>query len=208
VLRAPWCCGTLTGMTADRLYLTGRDEADALLARDPNALLLGMVLDQQIPMEKAFSGPAVIAQRMGGLDVAVIAATDPEVFKEICSRPPAVHRFPGSMAGRVQSVCQVLVEQYHGDAAAIWADVPTGAQLLERIGALPGFGAQKAAIFVALLGKQYDVEPDGWREAAGAYGEPGSRRSVADVVDDESLDEVRASKKAAKAAARAASGRP
>lgn len=194
-------------MTAKRLYLTGRAEADALLARDPNALLLGMVLDQQIPMEKAFSGPAVIAERMGALDVAAIAAADPAVFKEICSRPPAVHRFPGSMAGRVQSVCQVLVEQYEGDAANIWADVESGAALLERIEDLPGFAAQKAGIFVALLGKQYGVTPGGWREAAGAYGEEGSRRSVADVVDAESLHAVRASKKAAKAVTKTASGR-
>lgn len=194
-------------MTAMRLYLTGKTEADALLARDANALLLGMALDQQIPMEKAFGGPAVIAERMGGLDIAAIAAADPEVFKEICARPPAVHRFPGSMAGRVQLLCQILVEQYDGDAANIWADVPSGAALLERIADLPGFAAQKAGIFLALLGKQYGVTPDGWREAAGAYGEEGSRRSVADVVDDESLQAVRASKKAAKAAAKAGSGR-
>jgi uncharacterized HhH-GPD family protein len=193
-------------MTAKHLHLTGRPEADELLARDPNALLLGMVLDQQIPMEKAFSGPAVIAERMGGLDVPSIAAADPEAFKEICSRPPAVHRFPGSMAGRVQSVCQVLVDRYDGSAANIWTGVPSGAELLERIGELPGFGAQKAAIFVALLGKQYGVTPDGWREAAGAYGEQGSRRSVADVIDDESLEAVRASKRAAKAAAKATNG--
>src|ERR1700710_88318 len=114
-------------MTADRLYLTGRADADDLLARDPNALLLGMVLDQQIPMEKAFSGPAVLADRMGTLDIRAIAAADPEVFKEICARPPAVHRFPGSMAGRVQSVCQMLVADYDGDAANVWADVDTGA---------------------------------------------------------------------------------
>ncbi len=191
-------------MTADRLYLTGNPEADALLAGDPNALLLGMVLDQQIPMEKAFSGPAVIAERMGGLDVRAIADADPEEFKELCSRPPAVHRFPGSMSARVQSVCQVLVESYGGDAAQLWQGVDTGAELLRRVGALPGFGAQKAAIFVALLGKQYGVTPSGWREAAGAYGEQGSYRSVADVVDEESLGAVRASKKAAKAAAKAA----
>ena len=194
-------------MTVDRLYLTGNLEADALLAGDPNALLLGMVLDQQIPMEKAFSGPAVIAQRMDGLDVRAIAATDPEVFKEICARPPAVHRFPGSMSGRVQSVCQVLVEQYDSDAANIWADVTSGSELLKRIAALPGFGAQKAGIFLALLGKQYGVTPDGWREAAGAWGEEGARRSVADVVDDESLGQVRATKKAVKAAAKTASTR-
>lgn len=192
-------------MTADRLYLTGRADADALLAGDPNALLLGMVLDQQIPMEKAFSGPAVIAERMGGLDVRAIADADPDEFKQLCATPPAVHRFPGSMSARVQSVCRVLVESYDGDAARLWSDVDSGEELLRRIGALPGFGAQKAAIFVALLGKQYGVTPSGWRTAAGAYGEEGSRRSVADVVDEESLGAVRASKKAAKAAAKATS---
>jgi uncharacterized HhH-GPD family protein len=188
-------------MTAKSLYLTGKPDADELLAKDPNALLLGMVLDQQIPMEKAFSGPAVIAQRMGGLDVRAIAAADPEEFKAKFATPPAVHRFPGSMAGRVQSVCQVLVESYDGDAGNIWADVTSGDELLRRIGALPGFGAQKAGIFVALLGKQYGVTPKGWREAAGQWGEDGAHRSVADVVDDESLDAVRATKKAVKAAA-------
>lgn len=201
-------CARLVAVTADHLYLTGRADADALLAGDPNALLLGMVLDQQVPMEKAFSGPAVIAERMGGLDVRAIADADPEEFKQLCSRPPAVHRFPGSMAARVQSVCQVLVDSYGGDAARIWQDVDSGAELFGRIAALPGFGAQKAAIFVALLGKQYGVTPPGWREAAGAYGEHGSRRSVADVVDDESLGAVRASKKAAKAAAKAAQNTP
>jgi uncharacterized HhH-GPD family protein len=193
-------------MTADLLHLTGRPDADALLAADPNALLLGMVLDQQIPMEKAFSGPAVIAERMGGLDVRAIADADPEEFKELCARPPAVHRFPGSMSARVQSVCRVLVESYDGDAGQLWRDVDSGAELLRRVGALPGFGAQKAAIFVALLGKQYGVTPPGWREAAGVYGEEGSRRSVADVVDEESLGAVRASKKAAKLAAKAGAG--
>ena len=193
-------------MTATRMYLTGDDKADALLASDGNALLIGMVLDQQVPMEKAFSGPAVIAERMGGhLDVAAIAAADPEEFAALCSRPPAVHRFPGSMAGRVQGVCRVLVESYGGDAVNLWTDVPSGVELRKRIAALPGFGAQKAAIFLALLGKQYGVQPPGWREAAGAFGEDGSRVSVADVVDEESLGQVRAAKKAAKAAAKAAS---
>ena len=190
-------------MTAERLYLTGRADADALLSRNPDALLLGMVLDQQIPMEKAFLGPAVLAERMGALDVGAIAAVDPDEFKELFSLPPAVHRFPGSMAQRVQSVCQVLVDTYDGNAENLWADVDSGVELLRRISALPGFGAQKAAIFVALLGKQYGVTPDGWREVAGIYGIKGSRASVADVVDDQSLDAVRASKKAAKAAARA-----
>ena len=193
-------------MSATRMYLTGDDRADALLASDGNALLIGMVLDQQVPMEKAFSGPAVIAERMGGhLDVAAIAAADPEEFAALCSRPPAVHRFPGSMAGRVQGVCRVLVESYGGDAVNLWTDVPSGVELRKRIAALPGFGAQKATIFLALLGKQYGVQPPGWREAAGAFGEDGSRISVADVVDEESLGQVRAAKKAAKAAAKVAS---
>ena len=190
-------------MTKTELHLTGNPEADALLAEDPNALLLGMVLDQQIPMEKAFAGPSVLAGRMGGLDVRAIADANPEEFRKIFAGPPAVHRFPGSMGGRVQQVCRALVDEYEGDAARIWDGVTSGAELKRRIAALPGFGAQKAAIFVALLGKQYGVRPEGWREAAGGYGEEGSRRSVADVVDDASLQEVRAYKKAAKQAAKA-----
>lgn len=189
-------------MTASSLYLTGRAEADALLARDGNALLLGMVLDQQVPMEKAFFGPSVIAERMDGkLDVAAIASAHPERFAALCSAPPAVHRFPGSMARRVQEVCRVLVEQYGGDAENLWGGVADGAELKHRVGALPGFGDQKASIFVALLGKQYGVTPPGWREAAGAYGDDGSRISVADVTDYDSLEQVRAAKKAAKLAA-------
>ncbi len=190
-------------MTTD-FYLTGNPDADALLAADANAVLLGMVLDQQITMEKAFSGPAVIADRMGGtLDVAAIAAADPEEFAALCSTPPAVHRFPGSMAGRVQAVARELVEHWGGRAENLYAAADTGAELRERIAALPGFGAQKAAIFVALLGKRFGVQPTGWAEAAGPYGVAGSRVSVADVEDPESLQLVRAAKKAAKAAARA-----
>lgn len=190
---------------ADRnLWLTGNAEADTLLSTDPNALLLGMVLDQQVPMEKAFSGPAVIAARMGGrLDVAAIAAADPAEFATLCSTPPAVHRFPGSMAGRLQQVCRVLVDSYGGSAQGLWQDVTTGKELRARIAGLPGFGAQKAAIFTALLGKQYGITPAGWREAAGSYGAEGSHLSVADVVDERSLTLVRAAKKAAKAAAKA-----
>ncbi|MEP6559762.1 MAG: HhH-GPD-type base excision DNA repair protein [Nakamurella sp.] len=191
-------------MTASEMYLTGDSAADSLLASNPNALLIGMVLDQQVTMEKAFAGPAVIAERMGGrLDVLAIAHSDPELFAAICAERPAVHRFPGAMAKRVQSTCQVLVESYDGSAENIWADVASGAELRDRIAALPGFGAQKAAIFTALLGKQYGVRPVGWEQAAGSYGEPGSFRSVADVVDPTSLAKVRASKKAAKAAAKA-----
>lgn len=158
-------------------------------------------------MEKAFSGPAVIAQRMGGrLDVRAIADADPEQFAALCAERPAVHRFPAAMAKRVQATCRVLVDEYDGDATNLWAGVADGPELLKRIAALPGFGAAKAPIFLALLGKQYGVQPDGWREAAGVYGEAGSHRSVADVVDQPSLELVRAAKKAAKAAAKAASG--
>lgn len=192
------------------LYLTGDAAADTLLSNDSNALLIGMVLDQQVPMEKAFSGPAVIAERMGGrLDVAAIATMDPERFAALCSERPAVHRFPGSMAGRIQAVCRDLVEHYGGDAANLWAGVADGAELQRRIAALPGFGPAKSQIFTALLGKQYGVTPPGWREAAGPYGAEGSRVSVADITDDESLQQVRAAKKAAKAkkaAAKAGAG--
>jgi uncharacterized HhH-GPD family protein len=186
------------------LRLTGDAAADRLLSDDANALLIGMVLDQQVPMEKAFSGPAVIAERMGGrLDVSAIAACDPEEFAAVCSRRPAIHRFPGSMAARIQAVCRTLVQDYDGDAANLWANVADGLALKKRIAALPGFGAAKAAIFVALLGKQYAVTPAGWREAAGDLGAEGTTLSVADIVDDATLEAVRASKKAAKAAAKA-----
>nr|WP_026875913.1 HhH-GPD-type base excision DNA repair protein [Jiangella gansuensis] len=187
------------------LYLAGDPEADEILARDPFALLVGMLLDQQVPMEKAFSGPSVIASRLGAtsLDPAAIAAHDPEQFAELVSRTPAVHRFPGSMAGRIQKVAAFVAERYDNDAAAIWSDAGTGAELLKRLKALPGFGEQKAKIMVALLGKQFGVQPEGWREAAGAYGEEGSTRSVADVVDAESLARVRATKRELKRAAKA-----
>ncbi|AZI57684.1 Fe-S cluster assembly protein HesB [Nakamurella antarctica] len=184
-------------------YLTGIPEADALLARDANALLLGMVLDQQIMMEKAFAGPAVIAERMGGtLDVAAIAGAAPDEFASLCSAKPAIHRFPGSMAGRLQALCQVLVDEYGRDASNIWATVSSGAELKNRIAALPGFGDEKASIFIAFLGKQYGVTPDGWREAAGRYGIEGTFISLADACDLESITLVRASKKAAKLAAK------
>lgn len=190
-------------MSANLFYLTGNEVADALLASNANALLLGMVLDQQVTMEKAFAGPAVIAERMGGtLDVAAIAAADPEEFAAMCARPPAIHRFPGSMAGRLQAVCRILVEDWNGDAAEMWGGAKTGAELKKRIADLPGFGDQKASIFTALLGKQFGITPRGWREAAGPYGEAKTFRSVADIRDPESLKLVRESKKAAKAAAK------
>ncbi len=184
--------------------MTGDETADRLLDEDPFALLTGMLLDQQYPMEAAFSGPAKIADRMGGLDVHRIAAADPDEFVALCTTPPAVHRYPGSMAGRIQAVARVVVDDYDGDVTRIWtADDPDGATVLRRLKALPGFGDQKARIFLALLGKQRGVQPAGWREAAGAYGEDGSRRSIADVTDEMSLQQVRETKKAAKAAARA-----
>lgn len=187
------------------LYLAGEPAADELLARDPFALLVGMLLDQQFPMERAFAGPALIVERLGttGLDPAVVAAHDPDDFAALVTGPPAVHRFPGAMAARIQKLAESVVDGYGGDAAAIWATAGSGAELLRRAKALPGFGDQKARILVALLGKQFGVRPDGWREAAGAYGDEDSTRSVADVVDAESLAKVRAFKREAKRAAKA-----
>jgi uncharacterized HhH-GPD family protein len=179
-------------------------EANKLLSTDPLALLIGMVLDQQIPLEKAFSSPYVLAQRLGHAPTAVeLAEFDPEALIEIFAKPPALHRFPKAMAARVQEVCRALVEHYDGDAAGLWAGAADGRELLKRVASLPGFGKQKSQIFVALLGKQYGVEPAGWREAAGGYGEAGSFKSVADIVDGESLGRVRAYKKEMKAAAKA-----
>ena len=184
-------------------------EANALLDRDPLAVLVGLTLDQQITMEKAFTSPYVLAERLGHEPTATeLADFAPDELIAIFSRPPALHRFPKAMAARVQEVCRVLVDQYGGDAAALWSDAPTGAELYKRIFALPGFGKQKSQIFVALLGKQYGVQPPGWREAAGGYGEADSYRSVADIVDDESLAKVRAYKKQLKADARASGAAP
>ena len=192
------------------LHLSQDPDADALLSRDPLALLLGMLLDQQIPMEKAFRGPAVLLERLGHLDAARIAETDPDAFAAVMATPPAVHRFPGSMATRVQDLCRALVEHHGGRAEAVWAGAEDGtadgAEVLRRLEALPGFGRQKAQIFLALLGKQRGVTPRGWREAAGKYGEDGALRSIADVVSPETLQEVRSSKQAVKAEAKAAGG--
>ncbi|GAA1196045.1 putative HhH-GPD family protein [Kitasatospora gansuensis] len=190
---------------ATEIHLAQQDEADELLGRSPLAALVGMLLDQQIPMEWAFTGPRTILDRIGGddLDAHRIAAYDPEEFATLVSEKPAVHRYPGSMAKRVQQLCQFLVAEYGGEAAAVWAGVATGAELLKRLEALPGFGKQKSQIFLALLGKQYGVRPKGWREAAGAYGEQGSYRSVADITGPESLVKVRAHKQEMKQAAKA-----
>ena len=186
------------------LKLVQDPEADALLESNPFALLVGMLLDQQIPMEVAFAGPRKIAERMGGFDAHDIADCDPDAFIALCSERPAVHRFPGSMGKRVQDLARVIVDEYAGNAAALWtAGDPDGREVFRRLKALPGFGDQKAKIFLALLGKQYGVTPAGWREAAGDYGKAGTHMSVADVIDAGSLDKVRSYKKQMKAAAKA-----
>ncbi|GAA0386989.1 HhH-GPD-type base excision DNA repair protein [Streptomyces luteireticuli] len=194
--------------TEHPLRLAQQTEADALLSRSPLAALTGMLLDQQIPMEWAFTGPYTIARRLGrdDLDAHEIAAYDPEAFEELCARKPAVHRYPAAMAKRVQVLCRYLVEHYDGDVTALWRDAGSGRELLARLEDLPGFGTQKARIFLALLGKQLGVRPEGWRAAAGPYGEEGSRRSVADITGPGSLAEVRAYKQEMKRAAKAAKG--
>ncbi|RDG37141.1 HhH-GPD-type base excision DNA repair protein [Streptomyces corynorhini] len=188
------------------IHLAQQPEADALLGRSPLAALVGMLLDQQVPMEWAFSGPWTLAVRMGrdDLDAHEIAAHDPDTFVELFTRKPAVHRYPGSMAKRVQQLCQYLVEHYDGDPTAIWRDVATGAEVRDRLGELPGFGRQKSQIFLALLGKRFGVRPEGWRKAAGPYGDEGAYRSAADITGPESLAKVRAFKQEAKRAAKAA----
>lgn len=179
-------------------------EANKLLSEDPLALLIGMTLDQQDKLEKAFNAPFVLAQRLGHVaTVQELADFDPEALIVVFAGPPALHRFPKAMAGRVQEVCRVLLDRYDGDAASLWTNAESGAELVKRVGSLPGFGKQKSQIFTALLGKQFGVQPPGWREAAGAYGEEGSFRSVADIVDGASLDKVRAYKREMKAAAKA-----
>jgi uncharacterized HhH-GPD family protein len=191
-----------------RLFLAQEPAADELLEQDPLALLIAMLLDQQIPLEKAFVGPYRLAERLGAdhLDAAAIAEHDPDSFREIYATPPAIHRFPGSMAERTQKLCRAIVETYDGRAETVWTAATSGPDLLRRLGELPGFGKQKAQIFTALLGKQFGVDLAGWREAAGAYGEPGSLRSVADIVDAQSLTKVREFKRQMKADAKASKG--
>ncbi len=179
------------------------DDADKVLSEDPFALLVGMLLDQQYPMEHAFRGPWKILERFGTLEPAAIAAADPEAFADLCATPPAIHRYGRSMAGRVQQLAQVVRYDYAGHAERIWTEAADATDLLARLRALPGFGDQKARIFAALVGKQLDVRPAGWQEAVGPYAEDGSYRSVADVVDAESLQKVREFKQAAKAEAKA-----
>jgi uncharacterized HhH-GPD family protein len=200
-LIAPGCWHD--GAMASELHITDDPAADRLLSEDPLALLIGMLLDQQVAMETAFSGPAKIQERLGAFDAGSIADHDAEAFADLCRTPPAVHRYPVSMAERIQTLCVAIRDDWGGDASAIWTrDDPDGAEVLKRLKKLPGFGEQKARIFVALLGKQYGFAGAGWREAAGPYGEDGSFRSVADIVSPESLTKVREHKRAAKAAAK------
>lgn len=190
-----------------RLHLSGDERADQLISDDPLALLVGMVLDQQITIEQAFRGPAELVDRLGldvPLDAGRIASMDPDTLSEAFGRRPSIHRYPSSMAARVQSLCRIIAEEYGGDASRIWTDAQSGLELRRRLEALPGFGSQKARIFVALCGKQLGVQPPGWEDASAPFGEPGSFRSVADIVDAASLAEVRLRKREAKAAAKAA----
>ena len=189
------------------LYITGDEAADALLNTNPNALLIGMLLDQQVPMEWAFTGPATLQQRLGHLDPATIAAIDEESFVAICCEKPAIHRFPASMGKRIQQVCAFLVEHHDGDAANIWRNVDTGRDVFGRLKALPGYGDEKSKIFVAILAKTQGIAPDGWREAAGKFGDD-VPRSVADIHDEASLAVVREWKKAQKAAKKDKQDRP
>jgi uncharacterized HhH-GPD family protein len=182
----------------ETFYITGDPDADQLLHDDPLALLLGMLFDQQVPMEWAFASPAKLKERLGGLDANAIAAMDQEAFVSICCEKPAIHRFPGSMGKRAHELCQVLSEEYDGDTAAIWNGVDSGAEVLKRLKALPGFGDEKAKIFLAVLAKRMGVTPAGWEEAAAPFSDD-NRRTVADADTPEHLQEVRAWKKMMKA---------
>ena len=196
---------SLASSAVAELHLSGNPEADRLLSGDPLALLIGMVLDQQIPLERAFSSPLDLKARLGGrLDAGEIAGMDPERLAAAFAERPALHRFPAANAKRVQELCRIVVDEYGGDAAAVWTGAGDGDELYRRVKALPGFGDQKARIFVGLLGKQLGVKPVGWQEAAGRFGQPGTYMSVADIVDGESLGRVRAYKQELKAAAKKA----
>jgi uncharacterized HhH-GPD family protein len=189
------------------LYITGDPAKDGLLNNDATALLIGMLLDQQVPMEWAFAGPATLHQRLGHLDPSKIAAMDADDFVAVCAAKPAIHRFPGSMGRRIHELCAVLADQYGGEGANLWAGVTTGDELYRRLRALPGYGEEKARIFVAILAKRQGVAPPGWQEAAGKFGDD-APRSVADVHDPASLTAVREWKKAQKAAKRDKQDRP
>ena len=192
---------------AGTLYITGDTAADKLLNTNANALLLGMLLDQQVPMEWAFNGPATLKKRLGHLDPKKIAAMDVDEFVSICCEKPAIHRFPGSMGKRIHAVCEALVADYKGNAANIWKGVDDADEVYRRLRALPGYGDEKSKIFIAILAKTQGIEPQGWRQAAGKFGDD-TPRSVADVHDEVSLGKVREWKKAQKAAKKDKQDRP
>lgn len=192
-------------MSSRTIRIAQDEHADKVLSTDDFGLLVGMLLDQQFPMERAFAGPAKILDRFGTLDPAAIAQAEPEAFADLCATPPAIHRYGRSMAGRIQQLAAAIVEDYDGRPANIWETADSAKELLRRLKALPGFGDQKARIFAALLGKQLGVTPDGWREVIGPYAEEGATRSAADIVDPASLQAVRDFKQAAKAKAKAGS---
>jgi uncharacterized HhH-GPD family protein len=185
------------------LHVTGEDGVDRLLSDSPLALVIAMVLDQQVPLERAFRSPYELKERLGGrLDAAEVAAMDPEALAAVFGRKPALHRFPTSMARRVQEVCAIVADSYGGDASRIWTSASDGQRLLANVQSLPGFGQQKARIFVALLGKQLGVRPPGWEQAASPFGEAGSFRSVADIDSPAALAKVRQTKQELKARAK------
>ena len=186
--------------TAPAIPITGDTEADLLLERDPFALLLGMLLDQQVPMEWAFLGPYTLRERLGGrLDAAAIAAMDPEELVAVFCAKPAMHRYPAAMARRVHELCVHVVELYGGDASKIWFRVTDGDELYRRVRALPGYGEEKAKIFLAILAKRLGKKPAGWEVAAAPFSDH-VPRSVADVSSAKALEQVREFKKARKAA--------
>ena len=185
------------------IHITGDPDADQVLTASPFALLVGMMLDQQYPMEHAFRGPHKVLTRFGSIEPGAIAAADPEEFAALCTTPPAIHRYGRSMAARLQALAALVETDYDGHAERLWTEAATGKELLARVMSLPGFGKQKAQIFVALLAKQLGVRPDGWERVVGDYALDGYR-SVADVTDPASLQKVRDFKKAKKAAASAA----
>jgi uncharacterized HhH-GPD family protein len=193
----------MTTMTTRAIHITGEEAADQVLTESPFALLAGMMLDQQYPMEHAFRGPYKVTSRFGSFEPGSIAAADPDEFKALCSTPPAIHRFPGAKAAQVQELARLVTGKYDGDVTRMWTEAKTGAELHKRLTEVPGVGDQTARILIALLAKQLGVQPTGWRKAAGDYALKGYR-SVADVVGADSLDKVRKFKQAAKAKAKAA----
>jgi len=187
----------MVGPTARLLPFTGNDEADRLLEEEPLALLIGFELDQQVTLQKAFSGPYDLRQRIGTLDAAAIAAMDPEQLDEAFRTRPALHRFPGNMARRVQDLCRVIVRDYGGDAGRVWREAATGRDLEQRLLSLPGIGEMKARTLIAILGKRLGVKPPGWEDVAPKH------PSLGDVDSAATLAEYQAGKRAKKAAMRA-----